>query len=40
VALVQAGQREEALKHVLRALELDPDYAPARDNLVRMRGGG
>jgi Flp pilus assembly protein TadD len=39
VALAQAGRRDEALQHVRRALDLDPEYAPARDNLKRMGGG-
>ena len=39
VALAQAGRKEEAIQHVRRALDLDPDYQPARDNLARMTGG-
>jgi Flp pilus assembly protein TadD len=35
-ALAQSGRFDEALVHVRRALELDPAYAPARQNLDRL----
>ena len=36
-ALGSAGRYPEALRHVQRALQIDPSYAPARDNLEKLR---
>jgi Flp pilus assembly protein TadD len=36
-ALAEAGKRDEALRETQRALEIDPDYAPAKENLARLR---
>ena len=33
-ALAQAGRRDEAIEHVRRALEIQPDHGPARQNLA------
>jgi tetratricopeptide (TPR) repeat protein len=38
VCLASIGRRGEAEEHLLRALELEPDFAPARHNLARLRG--
>ena len=35
-ALASSGRFSEALRHVRKALELDPSYAPARDTLNRL----
>jgi Flp pilus assembly protein TadD len=35
-ALAEAGRFEEATGHLRRALELRPDYGPARENLSRL----
>ena len=39
VALAKSGRTQEALEHVKRALALDPDFGPARDNLARLTRG-
>ncbi|HEX5217248.1 MAG TPA: tetratricopeptide repeat protein [Vicinamibacterales bacterium] len=36
-ALGSARRYAEALRHVQRALQIDPSYAPARDNLEKLR---
>ena len=36
-ALGMLGRYDEAEKHLRRALELDPDHAPARDNLIKIK---
>ena len=36
-ALGSAGRFADALVHVQRALQIDPGYAPARDNLEKLR---
>jgi cellulose synthase operon protein C len=40
LALDGAGQRDDARRQVLRALELAPNFADAQDLLLRLRGGG
>jgi Flp pilus assembly protein TadD len=35
-ALAEAGHFDEAIAHVRRALELDPDNAAAKENLARL----
>ena len=39
LALSEAGQRDEARREVLRALEIAPNFAEAQDLLLRLRGG-
>jgi Tfp pilus assembly protein PilF len=39
-ALMAAGRPREAMVAVRRALLLDPEFAPARDNLRRLEGMG
>ena len=39
-ALAAAGRAVEGMQHVRRALQLDPDYAPALDNLKRLQAMG
>jgi cellulose synthase operon protein C len=40
LALEAAGQRDEARRQVLRALEMAPAFADAQELLLRLRGGG
>ncbi|HUF50718.1 MAG TPA: tetratricopeptide repeat protein, partial [Longimicrobiales bacterium] len=39
LALADAGERDEARRQVLRALEIAPNFAEAQDLLLRVRGG-
>jgi tetratricopeptide (TPR) repeat protein len=39
-ALLDAGQRDEARREVLRSLEAAPNYELAQDLLLELRGGG
>jgi cellulose synthase operon protein C len=39
VALGEAGQRDDARREVLRALELAPNFADAQELLLQLRGG-
>jgi cellulose synthase operon protein C len=39
VALGEAGQRDDARREVLRALELAPNFTDAQELLLRLRGG-
>jgi tetratricopeptide (TPR) repeat protein len=39
LALSEAGQRDEARREVLRALEIAPNFAEAQDLLLKLRGG-
>jgi tetratricopeptide (TPR) repeat protein len=39
VALADRGDRAEAIRHLEQALRLRPDYAFAREQLARLRGG-
>ena len=39
-ALMAAGRPREAIVAVRRALSIDPEYAPARDNLRRLEAMG
>lgn len=39
-ALASAGRFAEAMPHIRRALEIDPTYAPALDNLRKLRQMG
>ena len=38
--LAASGRYADALRETRRALELNPDYAPARDNLTRLQQMG
>jgi cellulose synthase operon protein C len=40
VALLAAGDRAEARREVLRALEIAPNFADAQDLLLRLREAG
>jgi cellulose synthase operon protein C len=40
LALNEAGQRDDARRQVLRALEIAPNFADAQDLLLRLRAGG
>ena len=37
--LLERGDREKAWQHIAEALRLEPDYAPAMENLRRFKGG-
>lgn len=37
IALVQSGQSDAALAHLTRAVEIDPNYVDARNNLARLK---
>jgi Flp pilus assembly protein TadD len=39
-ALAAQGRLGDAMEHVRRALELEPDYAPALDNFKRLQAMG
>jgi Flp pilus assembly protein TadD len=39
-ALAASGRYAEALVETRRALDLNPDYAPARENLARLQQMG